>query len=51
MDRRQEAAMKDIRCTLGLHKWKKQQIENSQFVACQRCGKDRTIYVQGMPFS
>jgi len=42
--------MKDIRCLVGLHHWQKKQIEESQYVACRRCGKDRTTYVQGMPF-
>lgn len=42
--------MKDVRCLFGLHKWQKKQIEDSQYVTCRRCGKDRTIYVQGMPF-
>lgn len=42
--------MKDVRCVIGVHHWVKRQIENSQYVTCSRCGKDRTIYVQGMPF-
>ena len=42
--------MKDIRCMVGMHQWQKKQIEDSQYVACARCGKDRTIYQQGMPF-
>lgn len=29
----------------------KRQIEDSHYVTCDRCGKDRTIYVQGMPFA
>lgn len=41
--------MKDVRCLIGVHHWVKRQIENSQYVTCSRCGKDRTIYVQGMP--
>jgi len=42
--------VRDLRCLLGLHRWRKKQIEDSQYVTCRRCGKDRTIYVQGMPF-
>jgi hypothetical protein len=32
--------MKDIRCSLGLHKYVKKQIEDSQYWTCARCGKD-----------
>lgn len=42
--------MKDIRCAVGLHAWVLRQIEDSQYVTCRRCGKDRHSYVQGMPF-
>lgn len=42
--------MKDVRCMIGAHHWVKRQIENSQYVTCSRCGKDRTIYVHRMPF-
>lgn len=42
--------MKDVRCIIGAHRWVKRQIEDSQYVTCRRCGRDRAIYVQGMPF-
>ncbi len=33
--------MKDVRCALGMHKWIRRQIEDSQFLVCSRCGRDR----------
>lgn len=33
--------MKDVRCMLGMHKWLKRQIEDSQYLLCTRCGRDR----------
>ena len=32
--------MKDIRCMLGWHAYAKRQIEDSQALACRRCGMD-----------
>jgi hypothetical protein len=33
--------MKDVRCLLGIHKWRRRQIEQSQYFACARCSKER----------
>jgi hypothetical protein len=33
--------VKDLRCLLGMHTWQKKQIEDSQYLVCRRCGKDR----------
>lgn len=33
--------MKDVRCMLGMHKWQRRQVEDSQYLACVRCGRDR----------
>ena len=32
--------MKDVRCLMGLHKWRKRQIEDSQYLVCARCNKE-----------
>jgi hypothetical protein len=40
-------AMKDLRCLLGLHKWRKRQIEGSQYLACGRCNKERDTVPSG----
>ena len=41
--------MKDLRCALGLHAYVKKQIEDSQYVACRRCGKDKPTHVHQSP--
>ncbi|MGH3112916.1 MAG: hypothetical protein ACRDOP_05560 [Gaiellaceae bacterium] len=30
-----------MRCMLGMHKWLKRQNEDSQYLLCARCGRDR----------
>lgn len=32
--------MKDLRCILGMHKWRKHWIEDSQYLTCARCGAE-----------
>lgn len=34
-------AVKDLRCMLGWHDYKRRQTEDSQYFECARCGKDR----------
>ena len=38
--------MKDIRCRIGWHDYAKKQIEDSQYVECRRCGKDKPARVE-----
>jgi hypothetical protein len=33
--------MKDLRCLLGWHDYKRRQIEDSQYFECARCHKER----------
>jgi Prophage protein (DUF1660) len=39
--------MKDVRCMLGMHRWAKRQVEDSQYVLCTRCGRDRQTNAAG----
>ena len=32
--------MKDIRCTLGMHKYVVRHVEDSAYRVCRRCGKE-----------
>jgi hypothetical protein len=36
----QEAIMKDLRCTLRWHKWKKVHNEGGVYLKCVRCGAE-----------
>jgi hypothetical protein len=42
--------MKDVRCLIGWHDWVKRQVEDSQYVECRRCGKDKPARLHQMPF-
>ncbi|GAB6939135.1 hypothetical protein JCM11754A_26620 [Isoptericola variabilis] len=33
--------MRDVRCVLGMHQWLRRQNEDSQYLLCARCGRDR----------
>lgn len=39
--------MKDVRCALGMHKWLRRQIEDSQYLLCARCGRDKPMVPAG----
>ena len=39
--------MKDIRCLLGMHAWKKRHIEDSAYLECRRCGKQTDAPTRG----
>ena len=39
--------MKDVRCTVGWHRWQKRYVENSQYVVCTRCGRERNTVPAG----
>lgn len=39
--------VKDLRCMLGMHKWRKRQVEDSQYLACARCGRERNTIPPG----
>ena len=41
--------MKDIRCLVGYHDYVKKQIEDSQYLQCRRCGKDKPSHVHQSP--
>jgi hypothetical protein len=39
--------MKDLRCLLNLHAWKKKHIEDSAYLECSRCGKQTSPPTRG----
>lgn len=39
--------MKDVRCVVGRHKWQRRQIEDSRYLACTRCGRERNTVPTG----
>jgi hypothetical protein len=43
--------MRDLRCVLGMHKYVRKQIEDSQFLECQRCGRDKPAHVHKSPMA
>lgn len=39
--------MKDLRCLVGMHRWLRRQVEDSQYFTCGRCGKERNATPAG----
>ena len=39
--------MKDIRCLVGAHSWKKRHVEDSAYLECRRCGKQTDAPTRG----
>jgi hypothetical protein len=46
----EECAMRDVRCIVGLHKWKEFRVDGERFYRCVRCGEDRAEYVRPVPW-
>ena len=42
-----EATMKDIRCLVGVHAWKKRHVEDSAYIECRRCGQPADAPTRG----
>ena len=42
-----EATVKDIRCLVGVHAWKKRHVEGSAYLECRRCGKQTDAPTRG----
>jgi hypothetical protein len=40
--------MKDIRCLVGAHAWKKRQVEDSAYLECRRCGRQTDVPTGGV---
>lgn len=41
--------MTNLRCLLGFHRWERRRNEDSQYLACRRCGKERDTLPPGTP--
>lgn len=39
--------MKDLRCVVNMHAWKKRHVESSAYLECQRCGKQKDAPTPG----
>ncbi len=39
--------MKDLRCTVGLHRWMKRHVEDSVYLQCERCGRETDAPTRG----
>jgi len=39
--------MKDLRCLVGFHRWQRRQVEDSQYLVCARCGRERDTVSSG----
>ena len=43
----EEVAVKDLRCLVGVHSWKKRHVEDSAYIECRRCGKQADAPTRG----